>query len=130
MYFTSNEGSQNMFVYQTTLDTLKLKKEKGNDYVLSRKSKAMYTSKLKPLYTAFIHSIKISRYRKVTNFDKDPLAVKRNNYTSKIINVYIVYDLNVWPRNPTKNFKLKNWFFGITNTGKNNDKEKYLYSAD
>ena len=108
MYFTSNDGSQNMFVYQPTLDTLKLKKEKGNDYVLSRKSKVMYTSKLKPLYAAFIHSIKISRYRKVTNFDKDPLAVKQNNYTSKIINVYIVCDLDVWSRNPTKNFKLKN----------------------
>ena len=35
MYFTSNDGSQNTFVYQPTLDTLKLKKYKGTDFVLS-----------------------------------------------------------------------------------------------
>ena len=35
MYFTSNDGSQNKFVYQSTLDTLELKKEKGTDHVLS-----------------------------------------------------------------------------------------------
>ena len=39
IYFTSNDGSQNIFVYQATLDTLELKKHIGTDYVLSRKSK-------------------------------------------------------------------------------------------
>ena len=34
IYFTSNHGSQNTFVYQTTLDALELKKDKGNDYLL------------------------------------------------------------------------------------------------
>ena len=37
MYFTSNDGSQNTFVNQTTLDTPELKKDKGTDYVLSWK---------------------------------------------------------------------------------------------
>ena len=37
MYFKSNEGSHNMFVYQPTFDTLELKKHKGTDYVLSWK---------------------------------------------------------------------------------------------
>ena len=60
--FTSNDGSQNTFVYQPTLDTLELKKDKGNDYVLSWKSKGEYNSKLQPLYTAFLHSINISQY--------------------------------------------------------------------
>ena len=40
-------------------------------------------------------------------FDKDHLAVKQNNYLNKIVNVYIVYDLDAWPRNPTNNFKLR-----------------------
>ena len=31
IYFTSNDGFQNTFVYQSTLDVLELKKEKGND---------------------------------------------------------------------------------------------------
>ena len=48
LYFTSNDGLQNMFVYQPTFDTLELKKGEGTDYV--------YTSKLKPLYTAFLHN--------------------------------------------------------------------------
>ena len=60
MYFTSDDGSQNMFVYQPTLDTLELKKDKGTDYVLSWRSKGVYNSKLKPLHTTFLHSIKRS----------------------------------------------------------------------
>ena len=51
IYFTSNDGSQNTFVYQSTLDTLELRKYKGTDYVLN--------SKLKSLYAAFLHSIKL-----------------------------------------------------------------------
>ena len=63
IYFTSNNGPQNTFAYQATLDTLELNKEKGSDYVLSWKSKRVFNSKLKPLYTAFLNSIKISEYR-------------------------------------------------------------------
>ena len=37
--------------------------------------------------------------------DKDTLPVELNNYTTKIVNVYIVWDLDSWPRNPTNNFK-------------------------
>ena len=106
--FTSNDGSQNTFVYQPTLDTLELKKDKRNYYVLSWKSKEVLNSKLKPLYTAFIHSIKLSEYRTGTKFDRDPLAVEQNNYLIKIVNVYIIYDLDAWPTNPPNNFNFKN----------------------
>ena len=34
-------------------------------------------------------------------FDKDPLAVEQNNYETTLVYVYIVYDLDAWPRNPT-----------------------------
>ena len=51
-----------MFLYQPTLDALELKKDKGTDYVLSWKSKRLYTSKHKRLYTAFLHGIKPSGY--------------------------------------------------------------------
>ena len=53
MYFTSNDGSQSTFVYQPTLDKLELQ----TDYVLSWKSNGVYNSKLKSLYSAFLHSI-------------------------------------------------------------------------
>ena len=52
-----DDGFQNMFVHQLTINTLELKKDKGTDYVLSWISKRVYTSKLKPLYTAFLHNI-------------------------------------------------------------------------
>ena len=73
MYFTSNDRSQNV----------DKKNHKGIDYVISRKSKGVYSSKLKSLYTNFIHSIKRSGYRMKIKFDKDPLAVELNNYTTK-----------------------------------------------
>ena len=38
MYFVADDGSQNIFLYQPTLDTLELKKDKSIDYVLSRRS--------------------------------------------------------------------------------------------
>ena len=37
-FFASNDGSQNTFVYQSTLDALELKKEKGTDYAVIWKS--------------------------------------------------------------------------------------------
>ena len=46
IYSTSNDGLQNMFVYQSTLDTLELRKGADNDYVISWKSKEIFNSKL------------------------------------------------------------------------------------
>ena len=37
---------------------------------------------------------------------------KKKKYATKIVNVYIVCDLDAWPRNPNNNFKLKNSLFG------------------
>ena len=47
---------------------------------------------------------------------------------SKIVNVYIVYELYGWPKNPTNNFNFKNCLFGATSIVKSNDKEKYVDS--
>ena len=67
----------------------------------------MYPSKLKPLNTAFLHRIKFCGIRIRIKFDKDLLAVEKNNYSTKVVKVYIVYDLDVRPRNPTNNFRFK-----------------------
>ena len=48
---------------------------------------------------------------------------------SKFLNVYIVYDLDAWPRNPTNNFKFKSCLFGATSIVKNSHKGKYMYSG-
>ena len=71
-----DHGSQYLFVYQPTLGKLELKKDQGTRYVLKWKSKGVYTSKLEPLYIAFLHSIKFSGSRMRIKFDKGPLAVE------------------------------------------------------
>ena len=83
----------------------------------------MNNSKLKSLYTAFSHSINLSGYKMGMKIDKKPLAVEQNNSASKIVNAYIVSDLDAWPRNPTSNFKFKNVLFGATSVVKNSDTE-------
>ena len=42
---------------------------------------------------------------------------------------FLHYDLGASPRNPTNNFKFKNYSLGATNIEKNSDKETYLYSG-
>ena len=74
MYFTSNNRSQNTLVYRPKRDTLELKKNKGTEYVLSWKSNGVYNSRLKPLYTAFLHSITLSGYKMGIKFDKYPFC--------------------------------------------------------
>ena len=86
--------------YQLTFYTIELKKAKA------LKSKGVYTSKLKPLHTTFLHSIKLSWYSIGIKFDKDPLAVEQNIYTTNIVNEYIICDLDTWPRNTINSFKL------------------------
>ena len=125
IYFTSNDE----FVYQSALGTLELKKDKGTDYALIWKSKGVYNSKLKLLFTVLFNSIKHSEYKIGVKFDKILLAVEQNDYLSKIANIYTVYNLDACPRNPNNNFKLRNCFFVATSTVKNSDKENYVYSG-
>ena len=84
----------------------RFKKDKGTDYVVSWKSKGLFHSKPKPFYTVFLHTIKFAEYRIGIKLDQDPLAVEQTNYLRKIVNVYIVYDLDAWPINPTSNSSL------------------------
>ena len=40
-------------------------------------------------------------------FDKDNLAVKQNNYATKSVNAYIIYNLDASPNNTFNSFKFK-----------------------
>ena len=68
-----------------------------------------------------MQNIKLSEYRIGIIFEKDPLAAEQNNYLTKVVNAYVVYHLDAWPRNPTKTFKFKNGLFGATSVIKNSD---------
>ena len=49
-----------MLFYQPTFDMLELKEDKSTDYIIDLRQNGVYTSNLAPLYTAFLHSIKLS----------------------------------------------------------------------
>ena len=75
-----------------------------------------------------MHSRKLSGYKIGIKFD-EPLAVEQNNRATNIVNTYISYESNAWPKVLLENLKLKNCLFGVTNIIKNNDKEKWVNSG-
>ena len=62
------------------------------------------------------------------NLDNFLLIIEQNNYSTKIRNTYIIYDLDGWTKVPIRNFAIKNCLFGAANIIKKSDKEKYVYS--
>ena len=58
-----------------------------------------------PLYAAFLHNIELVGYRIEIQFDSNILDVKQNIYANKIINAYIVYNLDTWQKIPLNNFE-------------------------
>ena len=111
-----------MFIYQTAFNTLDLKIDKGTDYVTGWKSKDLFESNL----LLFLPNVKYFGYKIGIQLKKTPLVVERNNYATKTVKAYIVYDVDNWPKCSLRNFTLKNCFFGATNMVKNSDKEKYV----
>ena len=89
--------------FKTYLTCYSWRNDKGTDYVLSWGLKGVYNSKHKTIYTAFIHD-KLFGCAKGIKFETDPLALKQDNYLTKTVSVYVVYDLNGWPGNLTNNF--------------------------
>ena len=108
---------------------LDLKKDKGTDYVLSWKSKGYILLNLDQYILLFLHSIKLSGFKVGIKFDKDPLPVEQTNGTTKIITVYIIYDLDNCSSNNLRNFTLKNCFFGGITIVTNSDRGKWMYSG-
>ena len=47
-------------------------------------------------------------------------------YSNFILNLYIVYELNHWPHNPTNTFKVKNCLFDIDKLTRNAYKSKFI----
>ena len=73
---------------------LELKEDKGTDYYIGWKSKGICASKLTPLYTALLHSIKLSGYRIRIQFNNSVLVVEQNDFATKDTDTFIVYDLD------------------------------------
>ena len=58
------------------------------------------------------------------------VLVQKNSslFSNFIFNLYIVYELNNWPRNPTNNFSLENCSFGTVKSVRNTIKSKFIYN--
>ena len=127
--FFGNDGFQNVFIYQPTFSTLNIKYEKTSENAIGWKSKGIYNSALKHLRRGFLPQLRYNTGKICVNLDRSPLVLKQNNYSKKIVNAYIVYDLNDWPKVPLRNFTLKNCLLDATSIIKNSDKEKYVCSG-
>ena len=101
-----------MFVYQPTFKMVKYENT-STEYGASCKLKGVYNNKLIALNSDFLPNIKYFK-RIRSQFDNTPLVIEQNNYTTKFVNVYIVYDLNHW----SKVLLEKNCLFGTTNMAK------------
>ena len=77
-----------------------------NARFLLRNQKGVYTSKLFPLYN-LSPITKCFDCKLGLQFNNSVLVVEKNNYTTKILNACIVYDIDDRPINTLNNFILK-----------------------
>lgn len=113
-----------MYVKQPALDMLELKEDKATDYVIGWKSDGLFKSKLLSLHGAFLPIIKYTGYKIGIQFNNPSLVIYQQNFTIKIVNVYMVFDLHTWPKILLKKFILKSPLFDATNIAKSSDKTK------
>ena len=112
-----------MFVCQPLFSTLKLKRSKATDHVIGWNSRALFRSKRFWLDGAFSHNIKYFGYKIGIQFNNTSSFLEQKNYVTKIVNAYIIYDLDNWPNKFLRNFTLKDWLFGTTGIVTNGDKK-------
>ena len=91
--FFFDDVLQNMFVYQTTFNMLGPKIDKGIEYITGWQSKVLFEWKLLPLHGAFMCNIKQFGYEIGLQFNNAPLVIDQNSFTTKILNAYILHDL-------------------------------------
>ena len=70
---------QNMFVYQPTFNVLKLKIDKGKEYITGWKSKGGYKSKPIALHDPFLPNVKYFGNKIGMQFNNTPLVIEQNN---------------------------------------------------
>ena len=86
---------------------IEFKKDKSPDYVTGWKLKELDNSRLIALHGAFYYH-KMFRKKIGIQFDNTLFIIEQNKCTKKIVNVYSVYDLDIWPKSPLTNCTLKN----------------------
>ena len=75
------------------------------------------------------HYIGKNRNKIGIKFNSTTLAIEQNNFATKIVNVFIIYDLDNWPKNPLRNFAINSCLFGATNIVKKMKKKSMCILA-
>lgn len=96
-----------------------------NNKVFGWKLKGIYNSELKPFHD-LASAISNFGHKIALRFNYSILSVTQNNYKTKIVNVFIFYDLNNWPRSVIEKFKIKICLFCITNIVKISAKQIWV----
>ena len=110
-----------IFVFQATFKTSELDvRGKSTEYVISWKSKGKIRL---PLHGAFLHNIKHFGYKIEIQLSKTALVIEQNNYATKTVNTYIIYDLDDMPKILYRNLTLKNCLIDAT------DIDELVYSS-
>lgn len=115
-----------MFVYQPVFNTLRLKQDKGTEYITAWKSKGLFKSRLHPWHNTFLSNIKRLGHKIGIQFNNTALIVEQTFRPNKVVDQY---EFNYSLRNMFNNFTLKNCLFSTTNIVKYDDESKYLYSS-
>ena len=129
MYITGDDDYQNFLVFFPMLSSLILdSNKKVTNWILT----GISSEKIKPSDTK-LESImsNLANGRVIIKFSNSVLVQKSTSslYSNFILNLYIVYGLNNWPRKPTNNFTLKNFLFVTVKLVRKAAKSKYTYNG-
>ena len=100
---------QNTFVYQLGFRVIKYYNTRTG-YIIIWRSKGVYNTKLIPIKNDYFPNIKYFEHKIEIRFNYTPLIVEQNSYTTKTVNVYIVYDLDDSPENSNQKLYNKKLF--------------------
>ena len=126
MYFTGNNGYENFLVFAPMVSSLTLDNNtKVTNWILTRVS----PEKIKPFVTNLEPTMpNLVNGRVILKFNNSVLVQENSSslYSNFILNLYIVYELNNWPHNPSIIFTQKICLFGTVKLVRNAIKSKFI----
>ena len=86
---------------------------------------------LEPVICHLANGVILKFNRVILKFSNSVLVQKCSFslYSNSILKLYIVYELNICPSNPTNNLPLKNCLFGTVKLVRNAVKSKFTYNG-
>ena len=127
MCFTANDDYQNFLVFVPALCSLTLG---SNKEVTNWPSTRISFSKVKP-FNINLNDMYLVHGKVILKFNNSVLVQKKSSslFSNFILILYKVYELIIWPHNPTNNFPLKNCLFVTVKLTINAIKSKFIFNG-